>query len=179
MPGRLRSLLAYWFTQLTSVLWRRTRVPWFAYAAIAATVSYAVASVGSLAYLLLIPESGAMEPPTTLPTGWLLVFTALVWAPVIETPILAVIVGVARWFTQRETAQVIAGAVPMGLGHAVRGAHPAEIGAVVFVTMSAFLVFSLVYVAWRRTGLKEALAMCAIVHALNNALVLVAGPLWG
>ncbi len=73
-------------------------------------------------------------------------------APIGKTLVIMLLVGIARVFTAREAVHIFTGAVPLGLVHALEGASIYDAGGHALVSVLGFLVFSFVYVVWRRTS---------------------------
>lgn len=96
----------------------------------------------------------------------------VILAPVVETLIMAGVLALLLKFLPPTTA-VIVSAVGWGIAHSL--AAPAW----GFVIWWLFLVFSVLYVTWRKHSLLAALAVPAATHALHNLLpslvILLAG----
>jgi hypothetical protein len=164
--------------RLWRVLWRRAEVSRPTYVAWAAALSLTLSGAAVVAYWLVVTRILGLGTPPAPPevsphllemlVGWVLL------APVGETVLLVLVVGIARAFTDRELWHVVAGAVPLGVVHGFQGVTAYDAGGHAFVSVISFVVFSLVYVAWRRSSLREAFWMCAAVHMIHNfVLVLV------
>lgn len=101
----------------------------------------------------------------------LLLFLLVVFAPVVET----LIMGVALLILQRVAGflpAVIISSVGWGIAHSLQAA------AWGLVIWWPFLIFSIVFLTWRRRSLALAFGMPMIVHGLQNlgpALLLAAG----
>jgi hypothetical protein len=106
----------------------------------------------------LFPNLG--QPQLAIDGAMAVALVAL-FAPVVETLIMAAILSVLLRVLS-PTAAVIASAAGWGIAHSL--AAPAW-GLVIWWP---FLVFSTLYVTWRRRSLPAALAIPAAVHALNN-----------
>ena len=106
----------------------------------------------------LLPTLG--QPELALDTGTAL-FLVAVAAPVIETLIMAGVLAVLLRFLP-PTAAVLASAAGWGIAHSL--AAPAW-GLVIWWP---FLIFSTLYVTWRRRSLLAALAVPASVHMMQN-----------
>lgn len=160
------------------VLWRRVEVSHGRYLLLGATVSLTLSAVAVAVYWLVVTKIFALGeppwPPEAIPHPAEMLIGGVVFSPVVETIVLALIVGIARAFTDWEAWHVVAGAVPMGLFHGFLGVTAYDAGGHAFVSVISFVVITLVYVAWRRSSFREAFWMCAGVHGIHNfVLVLV------
>ena len=107
---------------------------------------------------LFLPD---MEKPQIEVTGAYVVFLLVVFAPVVETLIMAGVLSLLLRLLPA-TAAVIASAAGWGIAHSLIAS------AWGLVIWWPFLVFSTLYVTWRRRSLAAALAIPAAVHALQN-----------
>ena len=90
-------------------------------------------------------------------------FVALaVFAPIVETFILAAIVSILR-LVLSPTVTVFASAIGWGIAHSLQAS------AWGFVVWWPFLIMSLLYLVWRQRGFWIAIAIPAAVHMLQNA----------
>src|SRR5919112_5012482 len=108
----------------------------------------------------LLPGLG--QPDLPVPNG-LALGAVVVMAPVVETLIMAAVLSLLL-LGFPPTIAVIASAIGWGVAHSL--AAPAW-GLVIWWP---FLIFSTLYVVWRRRSLLAALAMPAAAHALHNLL---------
>lgn len=116
----------------------------------------------------LLPDSGPSFPE--IHPGWLL-FLLVVFAPALET----LIMGAVLLILER-----VAGFLPAVLLSAAGWgiAHSLQAPAWGLVIWWPFLIFSIVFLTWRRRSLGAAFALPMLVHGLQNlgpALVLVSG----
>ncbi|HJU77316.1 MAG TPA: CPBP family glutamic-type intramembrane protease [Sphingomicrobium sp.] len=118
---------------------------------------------------LLLPN---LEQPKIAIPGLLELSLFVIVAPVIETLIMAGVLALLLKFLP-PTVAVFVSAVGWGIAHSL--AAPAW----GFVIWWLFLVFSVLYVTWRKHSLLAALAVPAATHALQNLLpsfvILLAG----
>ncbi|HXH52762.1 MAG TPA: CPBP family glutamic-type intramembrane protease [Sphingomicrobium sp.] len=106
-----------------------------------------------------------LMPPGSQPSfevdGTLAVFMLVIFAPLVETLIMAGILTLLLRFTAPATAVLVSAAL-WGIAHSLMA--PAW-GLVIWWP---FLVFSTLFVTWRQRSLLAALAVPATVHALQN-----------
>jgi hypothetical protein len=163
--------------RLGALLWRRVRLSPGRYALLAAAVSTALGAVVGVTYWGVVGGLLGLDVPDWEPGRFspllLTVVSGLVLAPIMETLVLVLLLTVARAITARDGIRVLIAAVPLGLVHAVNAAAPVVAAGHVLMAYSGFVVFGIVYLAWRREGFKEAFWMCAGVHALHNGIVLL------
>nr|WP_255554800.1 CPBP family glutamic-type intramembrane protease [Sphingomicrobium sp. B8] len=93
--------------------------------------------------------------------GWFGVFMLAVFAPVVETFIMAAILWVLTRFV-KPTAAIVASALIWG------AAHSALAPAWGLVIWWPFLIFSTLYLVWRQRSILWALAMPMLAHAMQN-----------
>lgn len=126
-----------------------------------------------LAWLLCIIPSlalayfvQAVAPELDLPEfpikGHVAFFALAVFAPIVETFILAAIVTVLR-LVFPPTATVFLSAVGWGIAHSLQAS------AWGLVVWWPFLIMSMLYLVWRQRGFWLAIAIPAAVHMLQNA----------
>ena len=108
----------------------------------------------------LLPEVG--QPAIAIDTPYALSLVIFL-APLIETLIMAAVLGVMLLFLKPAHA-VLASAVGWGL------AHSAIAPAWGLVIWWPFLIFSTLFVTWRKRSLAAAIAIPAAVHGLQNSL---------
>ena len=90
-----------------------------------------------------------------------------VFAPIVETFGLAVVIGVLRHFMKRtEYVPLVAALICAGLHSLAKPLWGIEI-------FWAFLIFSLCYVTWAKKSVWAALGLTALLHALHNLLPLL------
>ncbi len=109
--------------------------------------------------------------PSFGPVGPFMFLALVVIAPVFETLIMAAVLeGMLRLLRFPPTIAIVASAIGWGIAHSLQA--PAW-GLVIWWP---FLIFSALYVVWRKRSYGWALAIPMAVHALNNlipALVLL------
>jgi hypothetical protein len=113
-----------------------------------------------LAALVSLVFPGAQQPqfPVSGPTA---LFLLVIFAPVLETLIMgAVLLVLLRLFSP--ATAVVLSAIGWGIGHSL-GAPTWGL-----VIWWPFLIFSILFVTWRRRSLALAFAMPAVAHALHN-----------
>ena len=111
---------------------------------------------------------GADSQPSFGTVNGLVVFAIVVVAPVIETLIMALALEVLIFLLAR-LKQPQWFAIPLSaLGWAI--AHSLQAPAWGLVIWWPFLIFSALYMAWRKRSYAWALAIPMAVHALNNAI---------
>ena len=111
------------------------------------------------------------EKPQFNVDGLTAIFALVIFAPVVETLIMAAVLGVLQMMLRPATA-VLVSAAGWGIAHSL--AAPTW-GLVIWWP---FLVFSTLFVVWRQRSLWLALAMPMAVHALQNlppALAIASG----
>jgi hypothetical protein len=118
--------------------------------------------VTSWAYVSQVRPPSAAEHSFRNPASEVL--ASLVFAPVVETLILAGIMEVARRAHASEAAQVFAGALIVSAGHA----WPWWLHAVVVIP--SFLIQAASYLYWRRVSWKTAFWVVVLIHAIINLI---------
>ena len=119
-----------------------------------------------LAYLVqnMAPRLDMPEFPIKGHVGF---FALAVFAPIVETFILAAIVSVLR-LVFSPTIAVFLSAIGWGVAHSLQAA------AWGFVVWWPFLIMSMLYIVWRQRGFWLAIAIPAAVHMMQNS-----GPAYG
>lgn len=132
-------------------------------------VGWATAFLPSIALSLLINAvaerfSDFVTPAQPdFPSGAMALFALVLFAPLVETLIMAtVLVGLQRLVSP--VTAVVLSAIGWGVAHSL--AAPAW-GLVIWWP---FLVFSTLFVAWRRRGFGTAVLLVSAVHGLHNLL---------
>jgi hypothetical protein len=132
-------------------------------------VGWAVAFLPSVALAALVSAVGtrfagfetAAQP--AFPAGATALFALVIFAPLVETLIMvAVLLGLLRLVSPAKA--VLLSALGWGVAHSL--AAPAW-GLVIWWP---FLIFSTLFVAWRRQGFARAALLVAAVHGLHNLL---------
>ena len=116
----------------------------------------------------LMPHSAF---PSFPPANWYLFLLLVVFAPLLETLIMGTALVVLSWLVS-PTAAVLISAVGWGIAHST--AAPAW-GLVIWWP---FVIFSTLFLTWRRRSTLAALGMATAAHAAHNflpALMLVFG----
>ncbi len=93
--------------------------------------------------------------------GFTAIFALVIFAPVVETIIMAVVLAVLQLFL-RPTAAILVSSAGWGIAHSL--AAPIW-GLVIWWP---FLIFSTLFVVWRQRSIALALAIPMMVHALQN-----------
>ncbi|MDQ3245449.1 MAG: hypothetical protein M3Q52_00890 [Pseudomonadota bacterium] len=96
-------------------------------------------------------------------TGGYAIFRVTVFAPVVETLIMAAVLALLLLFLP-PTAAILVSAVGWGVAHSLAAA------AWGLVIWWPFLIFSTLFVVWRNRSLLLALAIPTAAHALNNLI---------
>jgi len=123
--------------------------------------SASIPALGLAALAAMLVPAGAAPK---LPVGGLYPFLlVVVFSPVVETLIMALVIELGL-LVLPPLAVVLLSAACWGVAHSL--AAPAW-GLVIWWP---FLIFSTLYVTWRREGRGKAIAIVAAVHALNNLL---------
>ena len=112
----------------------------------------------------LLPGAGL---PDLGPANWLVAVLVVVVSPAIETLIMAGVLELLVRLVPPPVA-VVMSAIGWGVAHSL--AAPAW-GLVIWWP---FLIFSTLYLSWRRRSVGAALAIVATTHALQNALPMFA-----
>ena len=108
----------------------------------------------------LAPEARAVDLGTD--SGPLILFAVGVFAPVVETLVMAgVLALLLRWL--RAWVAVLVSAAGWGVAHSL---DTPLWGVVVWWP---FVIFSVLFVTWRARGVVPAIALVATVHVLQNA----------
>ena len=108
----------------------------------------------------LLPQ---VEGPKFDLAGWPALFALVVFAPVLETLIMAAVLAVLLR-VMPPAGTIMLSAAGWAIAHAL--AAPAW-GLVIWWP---FLIFSTVYVVWRSRGFLTGVGMAAAVHGMNNLL---------
>jgi membrane protease YdiL (CAAX protease family) len=126
----------------------------------------------SAASQALVPDMATPNFPK-VPPG-VLVFMLVVFAPVVETLIMAAVLELMLRLRIPPAAAVALSALGWGVAHSLQAPMWG------FVIWWPFLIFSTLYVTWSRRSAWTGVGMAATVHALQNlgpALLLVSqGP---
>jgi hypothetical protein len=132
---------------------------------LAATVSFILLSLVYASFILAGFDDSSLMPPdkrVTLET----VFSAVVFAPVVETLLLAGGLKVISLLTHRKVMIASLSAAAWGYLHSL-------VGPLAFIgTFWSFFVFSCTYMAWRKTSFVYAYTAAAAPHALLNITAL-------
>ncbi len=108
----------------------------------------------------LLPDLGTPQFPQ-LPAE-VMIFMLVVFAPFIETLIMVAALELMLRLRVPPTAAIILSALGWGL------AHSAQAPAWGLVIWWPFLIFSTLYVTWRKRGIWTAVGLVFAVHALQN-----------
>ena len=107
------------------------------------------------------PDLGSELP------GWLVAFGVVLFSPAVETLLMSGPVALLNRFAGPVVA-VIGSAVIWAVAHSLTAARWG------LVVWWPFLIFSIAYLNWRRRGYWSAVGVVTAIHALNNALPVVA-----
>ena len=105
----------------------------------------------------------AAAPPEFKMEGWVAILALVLVAPVFETLVMGVVLLILQTFL-RPAAAVFVSAICWGVAHSLMAPTWG------LVIWWPFLIFSILFVAWRQRSLFAAFAIPAIVHALQNLL---------
>ena len=122
----------------------------------------AISLAGALALSVLVNAVfPSAESPQFPVSGWTFLFAVVVFAPVLETAILAfVLEGLRRLF--RPWTAVLLSAAGWGIAHS--SAAPTW-GLVIWWP---FIIFSLAYLTWRQRSFRAGFGMALAIHAAQN-----------
>ena len=98
-------------------------------------------------------------------------FGSIIFAPFIETYLLAVLITILSSFIPNRIHVVVVSGLMWGAFHAVFGLLW------FFGAAWAFFMFSCAFIAWRQKSFKHAYFAAFVPHVLNNAIVILASPL--
>ena len=129
---------------------------------LAILTGWALSIVGSLLlaalFAALVPQLKGPDFPIK---GWPALLALVVFAPLIETLIMAALI----WLFERvlpTTGAVVASAIAWGAFHSTQAAGWG------LVIWWPFLIFSTLYVVWRQRGFWIGVGVAAATHALQN-----------
>lgn len=122
----------------------------------------------SLAGALLLSQLAAsvapdLSEPEFAVSGWAFLFAVAVFAPLVETVIMAGVIEILGRFLP-PWPTVVVSAVGWGLAHSLAAS------AWGLVIWWPFLIFSILYLVWRQRSIAWGYAIAASVHALQNAI---------
>jgi hypothetical protein len=116
-----------------------------------------------------------MDPTRYAPTihlsSSLDAFGAIVFSPVIETFLLALLIAILSSFITSKLRVAIISGVLWGLGHAMFGLLW------FFVPAWMFFLLSCSYIAWHEKGFRYAYLVALVPHVINNATAVLASHL--
>lgn len=145
------------FLRFLPKLLREPRRPWLAVPA-AVVLTLLGSTLLSFVTRSFLPE---LPVPVFPMKGGVALFLLVVFAPLVETLIMAGLIGLLRFFLRDELA-VLGSAVAWGIAHSL------EYAAWGLVIWWPFLIFSMLYVVWRQRGFWFGIAVAASAHALQN-----------
>jgi hypothetical protein len=129
---------------------------------LAIPTGWALSIGGSLAlaaiFALLLPQLKGPEFPMK---GWPALFALVVFAPLIETLIMAGLIWLFERFLKTAYA-IAASAIVWGIFHSTQALGWG------LVIWWPFLIFSTLYVVWRQRGFWTGIGVAAATHALQN-----------
>ena len=130
---------------------------------VAIPLAWVLCIVPSLGFAYLVQ---AVAPQLDLPEfpikGHVGFFALAVFAPIVETLILAAFITLLR-LAFSPTVAVFLSAIGWGVAHSIQAT------AWGFVVWWPFLIMSMLYIVWRQRGFWLAIAVPATVHMLQNA----------
>ena len=149
-----------------------SEMPLWKYCLIAFPVALvpSIVLLGSVALVLgaLVVQVEILLPPETeVSVG--AAFSAIVVAPLLETPLLALLLALLGKFSNRAGFVASASGVLWGIAHGVFGALW------FFGTAWSFFVMSCAFLHWRKQSFAQAFIAAAVPHALINFTMM----LWG
>ena len=103
----------------------------------------------------------ALGKPSFPMTGWVAFLLLAVFAPLLETLIMAAVLSFLTRFLS-PTVAILASALLWGVAHSLQ----APVWGLVI--WWPFLIFSTLYVVWRQRGVWAGIAVAATTHALQN-----------
>ena len=125
-------------------------------------LAWALTFFGSIALAYLFSKATPdLETPTFPMKGWGALFALVIFAPFVETLIMAGVITLLRKFLSDPLA-IAASSIGWGIAHSL--AAPAW-GLVIWWP---FLIFSTLYVTWRQRSVAGAIGLVIAVHALQN-----------
>ena len=108
----------------------------------------------------IAPDLGSPQLPQ-VPAG-LLLFMLVVFAPLVETLIMAAVLELMLRLRVPPGAAILLSAVGWGIAHSIQAAGWG------LVIWWPFLIFSTLYVIWRKRGIWTGILIVFAVHALQN-----------
>ena len=146
------------FARITTPL-RETEQPLRAIL-VAAVLSLSGSVVLAAIQRLVVP---GLESPTFPSTGWNFIAAVVLIAPLVETAIMAILLELLLRLVRPRSA-ILLSAAGWGIAHSSVALGWG------FVIWWPFLIFSTLYVSWRRRSLFAAYAVPCAAHALQNAI---------
>ena len=127
-------------------------------------LAWALTFFGSIALAYLFSKATPnLETPTFPMKGWGALFALVVFAPFVETLIMAGVITVLRKFLSDPLA-IAASSLGWGVAHSLQALGWG------LVIWWPFLIFSTLYVVWRQRGFWVAVLVVTAVHACQNLL---------
>ena len=158
----LQYLSGFLFGEHEGPLWRYCLIAF----PLALLPSFALLTGVVLAFLAVgVDISGLMRP--AISATWSDFFGSVVFAPIVETLVLAVLLRVLFALTPRKILVVSASALLWGCLHASLGVLA------FFGTAWSFFVFSCTFLVWRKKSFPDAFIAAAAPHALVNFTVII------
>ena len=124
-------------------------------------VAMSIAGALALATIWSLIFPAAPPPDFGGVSGFAAIFALVIFAPILETLIMAAILAVLLRFLP-PVAAILTSAAAWGIAHSLMAPTWG------LVIWWPFLIFSTLYVVWRQRSLLLALVMPATVHALQN-----------
>lgn len=132
-------------------------------AALATSVALTLAGSVILAFLVqaLLPGLASPEPPPAALPPWLVIFSYVVFAPVVESIIMGgILLLLLRWLVPGTAIAV--SAAGWGVLHSLAAA------AWGLIIWWPFVIFSTLFVVWRQRGFWTGVGMATAAHMLQN-----------
>ncbi len=127
-------------------------------------LAWALTFFGSIALAYLFSKATPnLETPTFPMKGWGALFALVVFAPFVETLIMAGAITILRKFLNDPIA-IAASSIGWGIAHSMQALGWG------LVIWWPFLIFSTLYVVWRQRGFWIAVLLVTAVHACQNLL---------
>ena len=166
-PTAGRVKISEWLFLAHGPLWRYSLIEFV----LALFLSILTLSIATGIFLIFGADIDLLSPPKR-PASWREAFGLIVFAPILETLLLAAMLRVLSAATNRKLFIATTSAVLWGCLHGAFGLLW------FFGTVWSFFIFSCAYIAWRKVSFRHAFMAAAVPHALVNTsamLVIVFG----
>jgi hypothetical protein len=130
---------------------------------LAILTAWVLSIAGSLALATISQAIAPHQPKLDIPNlpPWTLLFSFVVFAPVVETLIMAGFISLFLRF-MRPSHAIILSSIGWGI------AHSAQVAGWGLVIWWPFLIFSTLFVVWRQIGWWVAVGVVTVTHMLQN-----------